>query len=60
MDGLTIVKNGVSFKVPPEVEAKGDRAVEAWLQSAEAQTSRLEPTEPDAPVAKSRKSKGEE
>lgn len=60
MDGLTIIRNGVSFKVPPEVEGKGDHAVETWLQSAEAQTARQEAPEADAPAPKSRKSKGEE
>jgi hypothetical protein len=40
MNGLTIVKDGVRYDVPAEIEGKGDRAVQQWLESASAQEAR--------------------
>lgn len=45
---LTVIRNGRSYEVPLEIEAKGDQAVESWLVSAEAQENR-KPAEGDAP-----------
>lgn len=47
--GVTIIKDGVSYDVPLEVEAKGDKAIAKWLESATAQESRA--------ATKSRKSR---
>lgn len=49
---LTVIKNGRSYEVPLEIEAKGDQAVEAWLVSAVAQEERKS-TDSDAPPATS-------
>jgi hypothetical protein len=60
MTGLTIIKDGVRYAVPPEIEGKGDKAVEAWLQSAAVQESRQE-SEAAVPAAapRSRRPKAE-
>lgn len=50
---LTVIRNGRSYEVPAEVEAKSGPEIEAWLQAAEAQLLHAE----EAPAAEGRSKK---
>lgn len=55
---LSVIRNGRTYEVPLEIEARGDQAVEAWLVSAEAQEDRAAAGEPGSAPAPKRVKRG--